>query len=386
MMAPPEREWIGAGVPPGLQSRLGSVNSGAGGFDSHALPPPPSPSGAQRLSSSLTDFEIREYRPGDEHRILDLFNRTFASVDPGFVPRTLASWRWQFLANPSGWRIQLCFTKDGALVSQYAGIRQRALLDGAPASFCQGVDSMTDRAYTRGLKKPGLFVLTGYPWARAYGGPPPDKETVCWGWPVPAAWRIGRAYLGYQMVRPQPKLSAPPHEVRARRRAGIELEEPERFPADVEALFRRAAAPHRAIAVRDRAQLDWRFCEHPERRYRLALARRAGELQGLAVYGQGAFDGEEDQGLVCDWLVAPGEEAAGETLRAWLAERALAGGAARLVAAFPDSCTEWLAFQRAGLLVTPSRYFVVSRTFLRHVSMSWLRRHWYYTLGDTDLV
>ena len=36
---PPKREWIGAGVPPGLQSRLGFVNSGAGGFDSHALPP-----------------------------------------------------------------------------------------------------------------------------------------------------------------------------------------------------------------------------------------------------------------------------------------------------------------------------------------------------------
>ena len=36
-------EWIGAGVPPGLQSRLGFVNSGAGGFDSHALPPHPEP-------------------------------------------------------------------------------------------------------------------------------------------------------------------------------------------------------------------------------------------------------------------------------------------------------------------------------------------------------
>jgi len=33
------REWIGTGVPPGLQSRSGFVNSGAGGFDSHALPP-----------------------------------------------------------------------------------------------------------------------------------------------------------------------------------------------------------------------------------------------------------------------------------------------------------------------------------------------------------
>lgn len=332
------------------------------------------------------DIEVREYRAGDEHQILDLFNRVFAAIDPAFVPRTLQAWRWQYLENPSGWRIWLAFTRDGRLISQYAGVGQRVLLEGAPAKFSQAVDSMTDRSFARGLKKPGYFVLTGYPYAANYGGPPPHKDVIMWGAPVPPAWRIGRAYLEYEMIRPQQKLSAPPVEVRARRAPGVEIEEPQRFPEEVEALFRCAAAPHGAIAVRDKAQLDWRFCAHPERRYALALARRGGELRGLTVYSQGAFDGQADQGLVCDWLAVPGDEEVAHALRAWLVERARADGVERLVAAFPDTCAEWLDFQRAGLRVASTRHFLVGRNYVRGITMRWLHRRWYYTLGDTDLV
>ncbi len=334
----------------------------------------------------VTGIEVREYRAGDEHQILDHFNRVFAGVDPSFVPRTLESWRWQYLQNPSGWRIWLGFARDGRLISQYAGVGQRMLLEGAPARFSQAVDSMTDRSFARGLKKPGYFVLTGYPYAANYGGPPPDKDVIMWGAPVPPAWRIGRAYLEYELIRPQQKLSAPPDQVRARSAAGVEIEEPPRFPAEVEGLFRRAAAPHGAIAVRDKAHLDWRFCDHPERRYALALARRRGELRGLTVYAKAAFDGEPDQGLVCDWLVVPGDEEVAGTLRAWLVGRARADGARQLVAAFPDTCAEWLDFQRAGLRAAPTRHFLVGRNYVRRFTMRWLYWHWYYTLGDTDLV
>ena len=66
----------------------------------------------------LPPLTIREYRPGDEHAILATFNRVFAQIDPTFTPRTLASWRWQFEANPSGSRIFLALTEEGAVVSQ----------------------------------------------------------------------------------------------------------------------------------------------------------------------------------------------------------------------------------------------------------------------------
>jgi hypothetical protein len=257
-------------------------------------------------------------------------------------------------------------------------------LEGEPAYFSQAIDSMTDPKYRRGLKKPGFFVLTGYPYAANYGGPPPDGDVIMWGLPVPMAWRVGKTFLKYEIVRVQNKLVADPARVVDGAAQGVEVEEVERFPEEVVRLSERAGAEHGAIAVRDRAQLDWRFCEHPENTYRIGLARKGGELAGYAVYRKGAFDGDEG-GLVCDWLVPGGEGPVAVALRAWLLERTRADSAERLTAVFPDTVPEWLAFQWAGFRVRPTRYFVVGRNYVPRYRMPWLHQHWYYTLGDSDL-
>ena len=346
--------------------------------------------------SDLPPYTIREYRPGDEEAILDTFNRVFAGVDPGFVPRTLEEWRWTYLDNPSGWRISLAVTDDGRVISQYAGIAQRVLLDGEPGFFSQAVDSMTDPAFRRGLKAPGFFVLTGYPYADGYGGPPPDKDTIMWGLPVPPAWRIGKRYLKYELVRTQLELAA---EVDALALPGVgshgvtvdELDPAEGFPGDVDELFRAHAERHLAMAVRDKAQLDWRYGRRPGYRYRAAVARRDGRPVGLTVQRSGAFDGRAGS-LVCDWVVGrptgagePFDLGAAVELLAWHRARAIADGQDRLVTLFPDTAAEWLAFQEVGFRVRDTSYFLVGRNYVKRYDMRWLRRHWYYTLGDTDL-
>jgi hypothetical protein len=341
-----------------------------------------------RPQEELPEYTVREYQPGDEQAILDTFNRSFADVDPTFEPRSMELWRWLYLANPSGWRIYIAITDDGRVISQYAGIRQRMLLEGQPAYFSQAIDSMTDPAFRRGLKKPGFFVITGYPYAANYGGPPPDGDVIMWGLPVPAAWRMGARFLKYEVVRTQNKLVADPAKLVHAAAPGVDVEEVERFPEDVELLTTHAASEHGAIAIRDKAQLDWRFPDHPERDYRIALARTNGEPAGFTVYRLGGYDGDEDA-LVCDWLVPGGtgsEGPVGAALLAWLAERARADSAERLTAVFPDTAAEWLSFQRAGFRVRPTRYFPVGRNYVPKYRMPWLHKHWYYTLGDSDLV
>ena len=345
------------------------------------------------IVTEVPPYTIREYRPGDEVAILETFNRVFGGVDPNFQPRTLEEWRWTYLDNPSGWRISLAVTEDGRVISQCAGIAQRTLLNGAPAFFSQVVDSMTDPAFRGGLKRPGFFVLTGYPYAESYGGPPPDKDTVMWGLPVPQAWRIGKSYLKYGLVRTHLKLVAELDQLALPGVGshGVTVEELETFPADSEQLFRAHAARHLAMAVRDKAQLDWRFTKRPGYRYRIAAARRAGKLVGLGVARAGSFDHGAGN-LVCDWVTgapvdarAPFDLGAAVELLAW--QRACAaetGGP--LIALFPDTAPEWLAFQEVGFRVFDTSYFLVGRNYQKQYDMRWLRRHWYYTLGDTDLV
>lgn len=364
------------------------MNSGTGGFDSHALPPTAAlatlPSSRVPSSREASELVIREYRPGDERAILTTFNRVFAAEDPSFVARDLETWRWQFLANPSGWRMFLALTPDGEVVSQYAGIGQRVLLEGEAARFSQSVDSMSDPKWRRGLKRPGAFVLTGRPFAETYGGSGPQEDSVMWGWPVPAAWRIGSRYLGYEMVRTLSKLECDPTRLVPGEARDLTVGEVRSFPPETDELFGRVAREHGAIAVRDVQQLSWRFIDHPGRSYRIGLAHGDG-LRGLAVYRCGDFDGAR-RALICDWLVPAEDDRARSALLSWLAACAREDGQDRMVAVLPDTSQAWLDFQSAGFRVRPLGYVLAARSYRRPIAAEWLRRNWWWTLGDTDLV
>ena len=109
------------------------------------------------------------------------------------------------------------------------------------------------------------------------------------------------------------------------------------------------------------------------------------DILGLEV-GQvryGAFLDED--GLLVDWLAPAGDADVGAALVAWALARARAEDCERLTALFPESAPEWLAFQRLGLRVHATRYFLVAWSFSAVHDLEWMRRHWYYTLGDTDL-
>jgi len=334
----------------------------------------------------LPQLTLREYRPGDEVGILETFNRIFAAVDPTFEPRTEAFWRWQFLANPSRSIVLLAFTEDGKVAGQLANVLQRVWLDGELRSFSQAVDSMSDPALRQGLRRESLQARLGNLYAETYAGPAPGQQALLWGAPVPAAWRVGRTFIRYEVVRTQLKLAASVADVAPSPAPGVEVETVASFPYDVADVFESVATRHRAIAVRDKPQMDWRFVEHPERDYEIAIARRAGRAVGCAVFRRGAFDGEPDAGLVADWFVAPDDDGATHALLAWLREAARRAGARRLVALFPDTTDEWDAFQELGFRAEPTRYTIVGRECVPGYDMTWMRAHWYYTLGDTDLV
>ena len=327
-------------------------------------------------------YQIRAYRAGDEHAILAAFNRIFAQVDPTFRPRTPAEWRWQYERNPSGQRIFLCVTDEGRVLAQYAGIPQRVLLDGEPSFFSQSVDSMADPEFRRLAREP-LFVQAGRAYDACFGGVGPAKDTLMWGLPVPAAYRIGKKQLKYELVRQLHKLVAP--------LAGLALpstplvaRELAQLPLETDALFRRFAGERAGLAVRDLAQWRWRYEENPHHRYRFGSAWRGAELVGLALFRTGAFDQSED-GLLVDWMVPAGDGEARTALLAWARAAAAEERRERLVTLFPETAPEWLLFQELGFRVHATRYFLVAWSFSARHDLAWMRRHWYYTLGDTDL-
>jgi hypothetical protein len=165
----------------------------------------------------------------------------------------------------------------------------------------------------------------------------------------------------------------------------VELVEVQRFPVEIGALFERLAPGLGIAALRDQRRLDWRYADHPEQRYAIALARVEGLLAGYAVARSGLFDGREGT-LACDWLTDRARPEVALALRAWLVRQARAEGRRRLAALLPDTSPEWLEFQRAGWRVEPTRYTLVARSWRRALRVDDLRASLWVTLGDTDLV
>lgn len=331
-------------------------------------------------------YDIRPFRPGDEEAILATFNAAFGENDPAFVPRTRAEWDWAFAHNPAGQRIWVAEC-EGVIAAQCAALPYRVHLDGKVTSFTQGVDSMVHPAHRKGLRRPGLYVETAYPFFRQFGGFGADLlhgDLLHYGWPVEPAWRIGRTFLGYEIVRTQiihardvePGSQALPDGV----------ERLERFDASVDALYERCRADFGASVIRDERYLNWRFLERPGYRYHVFAVRGAGgALRAYAVYRR-ADRPYPGSGLIMDWLVPPDELEAGALLFHAVLAQARADQARAVLAVFPE-WTPWnTQFQEWGFRLHTSPYLLIGIVQDPRYDTWWLREHWWYQLGELDTV
>lgn len=358
--------------------------------------------GAER---ELGGYSIRPYEPGDETSLLEAYNLVFAEGNPDYVPRTMAEWRWAFLENPAGTRVMVA-VKDESVVAQNACLPVRVWIGGEERLFGQGVDSFCHPAHRAGLRRPGLWVKTVWDFIDEYGGS--DKDLLHYGWPIWSAWRIGKTFLQYEVVRTQnllvKQLDEPARDTAALdaylSELGLErfvigagaTADAARFDEQARWLWDRLAADWGVSAIRDDAFLNWRLAGHPRHTYTVLASRNPdGILWGYAVYRHGDWL-QKDMGLLVDWLApSPAHSDAdhGERLHAGLLALAAseAGGlAATLTGIFPDWSPEFTRFQERGWRVHPSEYFMIGRSYHRRYDMLWLRGNWWYTLIDTDLV
>lgn len=329
---------------------------------------------------TANEYEIREYLPGDEESIVQCFNDVFTDGDGRFVGRDVESWRWSFTENPAGWRVFVAVL-DGRVVAQCAAQPLRMIVEGEPAVFSQGIDSMTHPAHRRGLKRPGLFVNTANAFFARYGGA--DRDVVHYGLPIEQAFKMGTTFLKYEVVRTQTVLGLAP--VVAPETWPAEVERLGAFDEQVRWLYDRCSGAFGASAIRDDTFLEWRFSRPGATYVRLGVRDEQGILRGLAVYRRTHLV-VDDVGCVCEWLVPPEEPEVAELLERGLRRLAHEDGATGLALVVPD-WSPWFSWMQArGWRVHPSVYTMCSRHFSRRLRPLWLRNNWWYTLADTDLV
>ncbi len=329
----------------------------------------------------MSEYTIRPYEPGDEHGILEAFNRVFAADNPNHVPRTLDEWRWAFERHPFGRRVMLALHGD-RVVGQYAAIPYRTDMRGEERFFLHIVDSMMLPEHRAGYRRPGLFVHTAYRFFEEWGGA--DKDPIHYGMPIEKVFRLGQQFLGYEVVQTHGLLVRQMDAGPTTLPDGVERLT--RYDEQARWLYDRCAGPWAVSAFRDAAFLNWRFIDHPRFDYvALGVRDSAGILRGTAVYRTADWIVPR-MGVLCEWLVPPEEPEVGALLRQAVEALGRSEGVSAFITLFPDWSPWFRSFQEAGWRVYPSHYFMGARSFHPRVEQMWLRENWWYQLSDVDLV
>ncbi|GAB4142146.1 MAG: hypothetical protein Fur0037_09220 [Planctomycetota bacterium] len=333
------------------------------------------------------ELTIRPYRKGDEERILETFNLVFREVcGDGYVDRTMEQWRWQYLENPMGHRMSLAVAPDGTVVSQYAGVPLLADTPRGSGTFVHCVDSMTHPAWRKGLKRPGIFVITGLPFSahsRRIG------DALLFGFPVDAAFRIGKRYLEYHFLRVIDYLIRDAAEEIPPLPSGLRVGRTQGIPPDVGGLYERMRAAKRCLLRRDYRYLDWRYAANPSRAdYDLWEVRGGGSLRAFLVL-RPRHELVPDSCTIVDWIAEEGDEDAATALVHVAAARAREEGRKRVLAVFAEPSPEYAWLLEHGFAAVPSANWLERRlVYLITGSLLTeqdLREDWWYTLGDSDL-
>jgi len=245
------------------------------------------------------DWEVRAYRPGDEHRLVELFEKVFG--------RSLSAeiWRWKLKARASTLEnVWLAVDDRDRPIFQYAGIPCRFLLDGIVRPLMLSVDTMTDPAFQRrgllgsvgrqvydGWAREGVSMVLGLPNER-WGT---RAEALGWRTLFPLRWRylplrpeallarrLGLSWLG------KASLLGTAWEgwrnLRRRNPPGVSTRRLFVADSELDALWDDLRKETRFTMVRDRDWVQWRYLDHPELDYRVLMAETDGSPSAYAAY------------------------------------------------------------------------------------------------------
>jgi hypothetical protein len=340
---------------------------------------------ASRSATAVTargPYRIREFQPGDEHGILELFNSVFAGSE-GATPRTLAQWRWEFDGAPTGRRILVAVDAGGRIVAQFAAIEFGAVCAGEDVRVAQGVDSMCDPAW-RGLQHQSPFVRLAHAY---FSGLDVEGSVHCsYGFPNSQALRVGRGLLGYEPLFP--RLPVLFHALREGIN-GFDAMPPARqtrrvlrFWPDTDLLWRRLRAKLGFALARDARYMNWRYADSP---YRYALHEVRGP-EGLCAVGVTRPRWCQAPILaIVDYLGDPQDEASLRALLCAAVAEARREGLERVEFVLPERSPLFAQARAAGFAVERSALCLCIRLHDQRQSIAWHREHWYYTIGDSDI-
>ena len=266
--------------------------------------------------------DVRFYRESDEEQVLSVLEAAFpawpnveVAVDP------VDHLRWKLSSHPVAMRHHLVAECDGRIVAARCLWGQRALAKGRELLLRQGIDTSVHPDYQgRGVMAevrrfaPEAFV----PAFDLHFGNQSVHPAMVALWEKEGQRRIGNRVEVFE--RPLHARDAPPPAV-----AGDwSIASAGHFDERIDELWREACGGFDFIIVRDRAYLNWRYCDPRAGAFTVRLAERDGRILGYCVLRM-----LRGKGYIADLLVLPERmDVAGSLVRDAVAHFVRAGAPA----------------------------------------------------------
>lgn len=224
--------------------------------------------------SNRVPYQIREYTPGDEQHISDLFSQVFsASLTP-------EQWQWKYrglISTPPP--SKLAFDVAGRLIGHAGAVPLMGQARGTPIPWYQIADVMVHPQARGHLGAENLFtcLLRGLLTDLARRHP----RVLAYGFPGNRPFLLGERTQVYARVEQAEELSWRAGELHPAN--WVRVVPLDWSHARLDHLWQRRQPQLPLSLVRDRAYLKWRYAHNPFRSYKLLGLRILGRLAGWAV-------------------------------------------------------------------------------------------------------
>ena len=301
-------------------------------------------------------MEYREYRPGDEKQLNDLYNEVFSRR------RTIEQWKWQYRDAPAGPSTIVVIDHGGEIVGHeamiplhfhafgrdiiggkfednYVSERQRGKgLFGPLVDYCAEAGARAGYGFSFGMAARNvpyrIHIHRGYRHLgslNAFFAPLRPAEAASeiaralhFSAPKRLAMRVGMRLLSGRFERKTARSAAG-------RSGAYAIETIARFDERFDSLWRDFVKTERVFTIaRSSAFLNWRYIDNPYRKYAVFAARSDDRVVAYlcaAVVVRDDMDLRLKVGVIPDFLALPGHEETyaqlvGRAVEAWRSEGA----------------------------------------------------------------
>ena len=324
-------------------------------------------------------FVVRQYQPGDEEAILELFARSFHH------PRSAAEWRWKYQENPQGRERISVAMDEGRLVAHYAGYPVPFVRHGVTLEANQIGDTMTDPSI-RHIGR-GPTSILGRTALHFYDTFCEGRVAFNYGFNVANIQKFSLRFLrsdrvesvAYRirdlLIHPFPPIGRVERWAR-----GITLRVVQQTSEEWDELFLRVSRAYGFLVRRDAAYVTWRYLAAPPAGYVVVELRKWGRLAGWVVVRM-----RRGRLVVGDLLLDPDHADVLEVALRHLTHVMQAPAVELWCPARPLWLDGLLRDLRFESRPEPQDLSVMCVPFVERKATELMRAGLYYTMGDGDL-